>query len=366
MSSDAHKGVDGLSIQQEPKYTTNGRAIINRASGEEIPAEEPVFIFRARDVHAATILRKYASIIEDNNHRNVVIDRWHEFVAFAKTYPGRMKQPDTTRINPFPPTEEVKIPVPSDVAERVARALWDEEKKYETHSNKMRWKNDVFMHADAGDKYRDLAKAAIAALPAQPSFRVPEDYVPIKDHEKIVNERDHYLNLWQEQPSAPAGALTEAEAVEALYKAMLNRAGTESEKIYEFVCFHGRQLAASAYQALAATAAMPSHEAALARIAELTRALEKIQYESSMFLMHEKGGVACGKINRMADDALDSLAQLEAKSTITANEIVKIIDYEFFSQNDGQIAGLAKSATNKIVALIASGHVGGSDDTGGK
>lgn len=87
--------VDGLSMIQEPKYTVTGSAIVNRASGEVIPADEPVFIFRARDVYAASAIRRYAMEVADVTHRNIVLGRWQQFVDFARQNPTRMKQPDT-------------------------------------------------------------------------------------------------------------------------------------------------------------------------------------------------------------------------------------------------------------------------------
>lgn len=91
----------GLPVTQEPKYTTDGHSIINRASGEAIPHDEPVFIFRARDRHAIMVLDEYCDRLgiysdeEKNAHRKAVIQRIKDFSAFAKQHPDRMKEPDT-------------------------------------------------------------------------------------------------------------------------------------------------------------------------------------------------------------------------------------------------------------------------------
>lgn len=85
----------GLSIKQEPKYTVNGHAIVNRASGEEIPADEPVFVFRARDVHAREALEAYAAVLTPGDHRDAVVQRVSDFAWFAYWSPDRMKEPDT-------------------------------------------------------------------------------------------------------------------------------------------------------------------------------------------------------------------------------------------------------------------------------
>lgn len=86
----------GLSEEQEPKYTVNGRAIINRASSEEIPADEPVFILRARDVHAMYALRSYLlRLPAGSEHRRAVEARCMDFFNFKAAHLDRMKEPDT-------------------------------------------------------------------------------------------------------------------------------------------------------------------------------------------------------------------------------------------------------------------------------
>jgi hypothetical protein len=94
--------VAGLTVWQEPKYTVSGSAIINRASGEPIPADEPVFIFRARDWHAVNILAQYAREVRDPNHAAAVWGRVGDFKRFQDEKPGRMKAPDTAVTPPAP------------------------------------------------------------------------------------------------------------------------------------------------------------------------------------------------------------------------------------------------------------------------
>lgn len=83
--------------KQEPKYRAEGGRIFNRASGEQIPDDEPVFIFRARDVYALHALREYRGWISDAHHRAAVTGRIADFRAFAEAHPERMKEPDTAR-----------------------------------------------------------------------------------------------------------------------------------------------------------------------------------------------------------------------------------------------------------------------------
>ena len=99
----------GLPTEQEPKYTVNGTHIVNRATGEVIPHDEPVFIMRAKDRHAQAVLQRYLTLIlqSDNAtsreqlhdyspHYKAVEIRLRQLRAFADEHPDRMKYPDTT------------------------------------------------------------------------------------------------------------------------------------------------------------------------------------------------------------------------------------------------------------------------------
>jgi hypothetical protein len=92
---------------QEPKYDAIDGKIVNRASGDAIPDDEPVFIFRARDIHAREALEAYACVLTPGVHRNVVCQRIADFAKFAETNPGRMKEPDTdpSVLTPKVPTD---------------------------------------------------------------------------------------------------------------------------------------------------------------------------------------------------------------------------------------------------------------------
>lgn len=87
---------------QEPKYAFHNGRVFNRASGEAIPLDEPVFVFRARDVHALAVLGRYASFVANDAHRATIISRVNDFRRFASEHPLRMKEPDT---EPFPLVE---------------------------------------------------------------------------------------------------------------------------------------------------------------------------------------------------------------------------------------------------------------------
>lgn len=88
----------GLPMAQEPKYTTSSKdgRIVNRATGKPIPDDEPVFILRAKDVHATTALAAYLEeVYNDPEHSEAVQARIDAFDSFAAAHPERMKQPDT-------------------------------------------------------------------------------------------------------------------------------------------------------------------------------------------------------------------------------------------------------------------------------
>ena len=73
----------------------NGR-FVNRVSGEAIPDDEPVIIFRARDRHALAVLLFYQNQIRDPHHAEAVQDRINEFRNFANKNRDRVKEPGVT------------------------------------------------------------------------------------------------------------------------------------------------------------------------------------------------------------------------------------------------------------------------------
>ena len=86
---------EGMPVTQEPKYGIRENRLFNRASGEFIPLDEPVFIFRARDKLAAQALTDYRFHCADEQHRAAIALRFIDFERFANDHPDRMKYPDT-------------------------------------------------------------------------------------------------------------------------------------------------------------------------------------------------------------------------------------------------------------------------------
>lgn len=84
-----------MPLRQEPKYGIRGRRLCNRISGDKIPDDEPVFVFRAKDRKAVAALHVYAGVCDDPEHIAAVKQRIRDFTAFAVEHPMKMKQPDT-------------------------------------------------------------------------------------------------------------------------------------------------------------------------------------------------------------------------------------------------------------------------------
>lgn len=90
----------GILRSQEPKYTVSdlGR-LVNRLTGVPIPDEEPVFVFRAKDLWALGALQAYRRQLIasscDPDHIKVVDDRIRDFEAFAEGFPDRMRAPNS-------------------------------------------------------------------------------------------------------------------------------------------------------------------------------------------------------------------------------------------------------------------------------
>jgi len=85
----------------DPKYHIEGEKIIKTSNGEEVPDDEPMILFRARDNLAVDMLKTYLQISIEagcTDHQILgVTERISEFERFAYENPERMKQPGCTR-----------------------------------------------------------------------------------------------------------------------------------------------------------------------------------------------------------------------------------------------------------------------------
>ena len=75
-------------MAEDRKFEFRDGAFYNRVSGEAIPDDEPVIIFRARDRHALATLVFYENLISDAHHALAVQDRIAEFEDFAEAHAG--------------------------------------------------------------------------------------------------------------------------------------------------------------------------------------------------------------------------------------------------------------------------------------
>ena len=79
---------------QDRKYKFEDGFFKNRISGEVIPHDEPIIIFRARDVYAVSVLMHYHKLIKDPHHKKSILDRIKDFENFSLDNVELMKEPD--------------------------------------------------------------------------------------------------------------------------------------------------------------------------------------------------------------------------------------------------------------------------------
>jgi hypothetical protein len=84
-----------MNIYQERKYNAVDGKIVNRATGEPIPDNEPIIIFRAKDVLAVPALQYYMYLCKDDNHRQVIDGRIEDFLTWQAENPKSTKEPDS-------------------------------------------------------------------------------------------------------------------------------------------------------------------------------------------------------------------------------------------------------------------------------
>jgi hypothetical protein len=82
---------------EDSKFKFEDGRFVNRVSGEAIPDDEPIFIFRARDYYALQTLEHYRKLVGDDYHRQAIDESIYDFRAFKRANPARMKEPGITR-----------------------------------------------------------------------------------------------------------------------------------------------------------------------------------------------------------------------------------------------------------------------------
>ncbi len=69
----------------------------NRVTGEAIPSEEPVIIFRGRDQYAIGLIEQYYGMVQDEYHKACVAQAIVDFRKFRAQCPDQIREPGTTR-----------------------------------------------------------------------------------------------------------------------------------------------------------------------------------------------------------------------------------------------------------------------------
>jgi hypothetical protein len=84
----------------DPKYHIDEERIVKTSNGSQIPEDEPLILFRARDRNALLMLKHYRELCVQDGctpyHLEGIDNRIAAFEAFSKDHAGRMKQPGCT------------------------------------------------------------------------------------------------------------------------------------------------------------------------------------------------------------------------------------------------------------------------------
>lgn len=80
----------------EPKYEIDDAGTIyNRQSGNPIPRDEPLMLFRGQDVQLLPLLARYILMCTDTEHRRAVALRLAAIAQWQTDNPLRVKEPST-------------------------------------------------------------------------------------------------------------------------------------------------------------------------------------------------------------------------------------------------------------------------------
>lgn len=80
-------------IDEHGNVLPNAR-IANRETLQPIPDDEPIMIFRAKDVRTQQMIAVYGELCENQVHRQRVKMRRLDFKKFQDEHPERLKEPD--------------------------------------------------------------------------------------------------------------------------------------------------------------------------------------------------------------------------------------------------------------------------------
>ncbi len=77
----------------ERKYKILDGKLVKRSNEAPIPVDEPLFIFRAKDIKALPVLVAYSVILNHLDQKESVTKSINDFRAFAKKNPELMGEP---------------------------------------------------------------------------------------------------------------------------------------------------------------------------------------------------------------------------------------------------------------------------------
>lgn len=93
--------------QIDPKFHVAAGQIIKTRSGEVLPEDEPLILFRGRDHLALATLEHYRELSRldgcNDYHLSGIDERIGAFAAYKRDHPEKMKQPGVTRGAPWKP-----------------------------------------------------------------------------------------------------------------------------------------------------------------------------------------------------------------------------------------------------------------------
>lgn len=81
---------------QDPKYGIQDSRLINMTTGEPIPHDEPVFIFRAKDKKMLAALNSYLIQCENETHASAVEQRIVAIESWQARNLDKLKEPDSS------------------------------------------------------------------------------------------------------------------------------------------------------------------------------------------------------------------------------------------------------------------------------
>lgn len=112
------KALDEVTPTGDAKYGIRHNELVNKVTGNAIPINEPLFIFRAQDKRAVHALEAYWDVCTDENHKEAVAERTADFVCWADENQDQMVEPTSA----YYKADRVKMPEPT-VQEAIEAAI---------------------------------------------------------------------------------------------------------------------------------------------------------------------------------------------------------------------------------------------------